>query len=199
MGEWGSPFLVEVNGSALYVWRYGESADDPDEGIAPPRGRWLIDQIFHGPARDQGVLDFPNLSPIPLARVAVLAYAGNRPEGLVRALIGLPYLDTDGCVSWREREDLDLDAGRQLFGLPGISDDELPPRHSFVPGGRVFLDAPQPALDLELLDEDAGLDLGALFVDTSGEAVDRRESVAGGERSDEDVAGPGPETDGNPT
>jgi hypothetical protein len=112
------------------------------------------------------VLDFPNLAPIPLARIAVLAYAGNRTEGLVRAFIGLPYLDNDGGVCWREREDLDLDAGRQVFGLPGVSDDDLPARHSFPPGGRVFLDAPQPALDLSILDKDAGLDLSSLFVET---------------------------------
>lgn len=163
--EWGSPFLIEVNGSALYIWRYGETADDPDEQIPPPRSRWLVDQIFHGPARDQGVLEFPNLAPIPLARVAVLAYAGNRAEGLVRAFIGLPFLDDNGHVCWRRREVLDLDAGREIFGLPGVKDDDLPPRHTFPEGGGVFNTSAQPVLNLQLLDEDSGLDLGKLFVD----------------------------------
>lgn len=174
--EWGSPFLVEANGSALYVWRYGESSDEPYDSIPPPRGKWLVDQIFHGPGRDQGVLEFPNLAPIPLARIAVLAYAGNRTEGLVRAFIGLPYLDNAGSVCWRRREELDLDAGRQVFGLPGVSDDDLPARHSFVPGGRVFLDAPQPAFDLSILDKDAGLDLSALFTDTTGDGAAPQEA-----------------------
>jgi hypothetical protein len=126
-----------------------------------------VDQIFHGPARDQGVLAFPNLAPIPLARVAVLAYAGNRAEGLVRAFIGLPYLDDDGQVCWRRRETLDLDAGKDIFGLPGVKDDDLPPRHSFPDGGRVFVTSVQPALDLQLLDQDSGLDLSRLFVESA--------------------------------
>lgn len=95
----------------------------------------------------------------------MLAYAGNRTEGLVRAFIGLPYLDYEGGVCRRQREELDLDAGRQVFGLPGVSDDDLPARHSFPPGGRVFLDAHQPALDLSILDKDAGLDLNALLTE----------------------------------
>jgi hypothetical protein len=158
--EWGSPFLVEVHRSALYVFRYGDTAEDSVEGFTPPHG-WLRDQIFQGSHADQGVLDFPNLPDVPLSRIVVLAYAGNRHDGVTRAFVGLPYLQ-EGLLWWRQREPLSLDV-EDGSGVEPMRDDTLPPRHSLMPAIALD-DVPPPQLDLKLVDDAGGFDW-SMFTD----------------------------------
>ena len=86
--------------------------------------------------------------------------------GLERAFFGIPYLDSDGRLSFDEPvEDLDISEGR-AFALPGMDDDNEPPRHSFDLSSMTGTEIP-PAIDLKWLDSDSQLDPVSLFADAS--------------------------------
>jgi hypothetical protein len=166
--EFGSPFLIEFGSSALYVYRYGESAADPDEGLTLRPG-WLRSHLVQRDPIGQGVLDYPDLPPIPLSRIVFLAWAGNRATGLERAFFGRPFTDSDGKLGWLGPvEELDTEQGR-AFALPGVEDDKEPPRHSLDFAGISDIAAPPP-FGLELLDTDAHLDAARLFADDDAAA-----------------------------
>lgn len=161
--EFGEPFLIEFGNAALYVYRYGDLHDERYQELTLRTG-WLRGQLGRRSPRSQGVLDFPNLPDIPISRIAFLAWAGNRVTGLERAFFGIPYLNTDGKLSFDEPiEELDITQGL-AFALPGVDDDREPPRHSLDLPSVSGNESP-PKFGLELLDSDSRLDLSALFAD----------------------------------
>jgi hypothetical protein len=195
--EFGSPFLIEFGSAALYTYRYGETASDPHEGLTL-RGSWLREQLVQREPLSQGMLDYPDLPPIPQSRIVFLAWAGNRATGLERAFFARPYLDLEGKLCWLGPiEELDISEGR-AFALPGIEDAKEPPRHSLDFPGIADLDAP-PAFGLVLLDTDAQLDAASLFAEDP-EAVDAPSSAHAEEdiNEAEDVADDGAGHDDEP-
>jgi hypothetical protein len=161
--EFGSPFLIEFGSSALYVYRYGDTAADGSEGLTLRPG-WLRNNLVQREPIGQEILDYPELPPIPLSRIVFLAWAGNRATGLERAFFGRPYARGDGRLDWLGPvEELDIEQGR-AFALPGVEDAKEPPRHSLDFAGISDIPTP-PAFGLELLDTDARLDPAVLFAD----------------------------------
>ncbi|WP_239335042.1 hypothetical protein [Frankia sp. CiP3] len=154
----GSPFLIEHQGSAIYTWRYGDTAQDSFEGLAPEES-WIRRRLLDTGDPRQAMLDYPGLPPIDLKRVVFLAWAGNMDEGLTKAFLGRPYLTGEGLVGWIDgaREDLDLDVGRETFVLPRTSTEEPPARHLLGPVKSPFASSP-PAFSLELVDPSLKLD-----------------------------------------
>lgn len=159
--EFGSPFLIEFGASALYAYRYGDTAASPSDGLALRPG-WLRERLVRREPLGQQVLDLPNLPPISLSRIVFLAWAGNRVTGLERAFFGRPYLDRRGRLCWLGPvEELDIQDGRR-FALPGVTDESQPLRHSLDYPSLANVQEPPP-FDLGLLDRDAELDLTQLF------------------------------------
>lgn len=145
----GTPFTIEAGGWLVYPFRYGGSVTDPDEGFRYSEERGIRAELVSDAPDGQGIFDYPDLPPLPHDRVVFLAWAGNRHEGLVRAFLAIPHL-VDGRLYWRpgKRLELDLDIGRSLYEGTDEHDTGLPP---------------PPALDLELIDTQAGIDFDELF------------------------------------
>lgn len=99
--DFGSPFVVEMGGGLLYPHRYGSSASDEVDGWRLKPDSWIQSRMVKGPANGQGLLDYPGLPELPLSRIVFLAWAGNRHEGLTRAVLAKAYLDDAGRVCWR--------------------------------------------------------------------------------------------------
>jgi hypothetical protein len=188
--EFGSPFLIEFGSSALYVYRYGEFKTDSYEGLTLRPG-WLRENLVRRGPLTQGTLDFPNLPPIPLSRIAFLAWAGNRATGLERAFFGRPYLDLDQKLCWDHPiEELDVGLGR-AFAMPGIDDSKEPPRHSLDFSGIADVEPP-PAFGLELLDNDSHFDSDKLFSNSVETYIDMTM------KAEEDDIEEGDELEGSP-
>lgn len=194
--EFGSPFLIELGSAALYVYRYGETASDPHDGLTLRPG-WLRDRLVQSGPSSQLVLEYPDLPAIPLSRIVFLAWAGNRATGLERAFFARPYRGQDGKLYWSGPiEELDIEQGR-AFALPGVEDAKEPPRHSLDFAGIADI-APPPAFGLELLDTDADLDPTELF-SAGPHAADSSVSTALDDDIDEDddIEGEGADTEGD--
>jgi hypothetical protein len=93
------------------------------------------------------VLEYEGLPAVPLANVVVLAWAGNRHEGLTRAFIASPMAHGDR-IYWPEDRfvELDVEAGRHPYGLPSgaspVDEPDVPPPPEFdislIDGGVEF-------------------------------------------------------------
>lgn len=148
----GTPFTIETGRWLFYTWRYGKTRDDRHQGLPYNEETGIRAKIVGGGPPGQQMLEYEGLPPVPLANVVVLAWAGNRHEGLTRAFLASPVTHGD-LVYWREDTfvELDVEAGRRPYGLPPVPD--LPAvAEPDVP--------PPPAFDLALVDREQGMDFG---------------------------------------
>lgn len=135
--RFGTPFTIASGNWLVYPWRYGRTHSDKHTGLRFDDESWIRSRIvIGGEAPGQGVLEYEGLPAVPLSNVVILAWAGNRHQGLVRAFLASPYLE-DGKVCWRELLELDVEAGRDPYGLPEAPDPDVPE---------------PPAFEIELID-----------------------------------------------
>jgi hypothetical protein len=124
----GTPFTIVTGRWLIYPWRYGKTRDDRHEGLPLPEDTWIRAQIVGGGPPGQQMLDYEGLPEVPLSNVVVLAWAGNRHEGLARAFLASPFVHDD-LLYWRADTftELDVEAGRRPYGLPDAAPDVPPP------------------------------------------------------------------------
>jgi hypothetical protein len=129
----GTPFTVVTGRWLIYPWRYGRTRADRHEGLSVTEDAGIRAQLVGGAPPGQQVLDYEGLPPVPLSNVIVLAWAGNRHEGLTRAFLASPVLHDD-LLYWREETfvELDVEAGRRPYGLPDpVAAPDVPPPPEF--------------------------------------------------------------------
>lgn len=141
----GTPFTIVTGRSVIYPWRYGKTRADRHEGLPLSDDTGIRAQVVGGGPPGQEALEYEGLPAVPLSNVVVLAWAGNRHEGLTRAFLASPYLYQD-ALYWREDTflELDVEAGRGPYVIPSVP--EVPP---------------PPKFDITLLDSDLGVDFSA--------------------------------------
>jgi hypothetical protein len=148
----GTPFTVSAGQWLVYPWRYGRSRDDKYQGLPFDEETGIRSKIVGGGPPGQQVLEYEGLPPVPLSNVVILAWAGNRHEGLTRAFLASPQV-YDDLLYWRDGTfiELDVEAGRRPYGLPPM------PGLPTVAGP----DVPQPPeFDIGLIDSERGIDFG---------------------------------------
>jgi hypothetical protein len=154
----GTPFTVSAGRWLVYPWRYGKTRDDRYQGLSFNDETGIRSKIVGGGPPGQQALEYEGLPSVPLSNVVVLAWAGNRHEGLTRAFLASPVLYED-LIYWRDDTfiELDVEAGRHPYGLPP------------APGLPAVADVPQPpAFDIGLIDSERGLDFGAADDEMTG-------------------------------
>lgn len=142
----GTPFTIGTGRWLFYSWRYGDTRDDPYQGLRLTDDTGIRSRIVGGGPPGQQMLEYEGLPPVPLSNVIVLAWAGNRHEGLTRAFLASPRRFEDH-VYWQEDRflELDVEAGRRPYGL------RPPPEAAAEPDV-----PPPPEFDLELVDRELG-------------------------------------------